>query len=283
MITPPRLNVAQGADTPVVLQSIRIDTEISGSRALTAVEMTFFNPNRRILEGELQFPLLDGQQVSGFALDIDGKLRYAVPVEKAKGQQVFEDVIHTRIDPALLQVTAGNNYKLRVYPLPAQGTRRVLIRYAKTLPVAGNLRRHRLPHGVCARFERVLVARGGTRAGTRTRASGHAAARLVFPRARGGLRSGSVAQGFCGARSCAGVRIAGYLFQAHRRQRRDAIDGTVTHGEQRPLAGGRTIAGRQRHAARHGVVSAVARPLPESRAKIGGGPGADGDTAAEGP
>ncbi len=149
VITPPRLTVAQGADTPVVLQAIRIDTEISGSRAITSVEMTFFNPNQRILEGELQFPLLDGQQVSGFALDIDGKLREAVPVEKARGQQVFEDVIRQRIDPALLQVTAGNNYKLRVYPLPALGTRRVLIRYAETLPVAGTggtqTRRYRLP------------------------------------------------------------------------------------------------------------------------------------------
>ena len=149
VVTPPRLTVAQGADTPVVLQAIRIETEISGSRAITSVEMTFFNPNRRILEGELQFPLLDGQQVSGFALDIDGKLREAVPVEKARGQQVFEDVIRQRIDPALLQVTAGNNYKLRVYPLPAQGTRRVLIRYAETLPVVGTgvtqTRRYRLP------------------------------------------------------------------------------------------------------------------------------------------
>ena len=149
VISPPRLTVAQGADTPVVLQALRIEAEISGSRALTTVEMTFFNPNRRVLEGELQFPLLDGQQVSGFALDIDGKLRDAVPVEKAKGQQVFEDVIRQRIDPALLQQTAGNNYKLRVYPLPAQGTRRVLIRYAESLPVSASrgaqTRLYRLP------------------------------------------------------------------------------------------------------------------------------------------
>ena len=145
VILPPRLTVAQGAETPVVLQAVRIESEISGSRALTTVEMTFFNPNRRVLEGELQFPLLDGQQVVGFALDINGMLREAVPVEKAKGQQVFEDVIRTRIDPALLQTTLGNNYKLRVYPLPAQGTRRVLIRYAETLPVTGALRRYRVP------------------------------------------------------------------------------------------------------------------------------------------
>ena len=145
LLRPPLLRVAQGAETPVELQAVRIESEISGSRALTTVEMTFFNPNRRILEGDLQFPLLDGQQVVGFALDIDGQLREAVPVEKAKGQQVFEDVIRTRIDPALLQTTLGNNYKLRVYPLPAQGTRRVLIRYAETLPVSGALRRYRVP------------------------------------------------------------------------------------------------------------------------------------------
>ncbi len=146
VITPPQLTVARGADSPVVVQAVRIEAELSGSRALTTVEMTFFNPNARVLEGELQFPLLDGQQVTGIALDIDGKLREAVPVEKAKGQQVFEDVIRQRIDPALLQTTIGNNYKLRVYPLPANGTRRVLLRFAETLPATGNgLRRYRLP------------------------------------------------------------------------------------------------------------------------------------------
>ena len=145
VLQPPTLNVARGAETPVALQSVRIDAEVSGSRALTSVEMVFHNPNARVLEGELQFPLLDGQQVTGFALDIDGVLREAVPVEKARGQQVFEDVIRARVDPALLQTTLGNNYKLRVYPLPAQGTRRVLIRYAETLSVSGNLRRYRVP------------------------------------------------------------------------------------------------------------------------------------------
>ena len=149
---PPRLTVERGAETPVQLQSVRIVAEVSGSRALTTVEMVFFNPNQRVLEGELQFPLLDGQHVAGFALDIDGVLREAVPVEKAKGQQVFEDVIRTRIDPALLQTTLGNNYKLRVYPLPARGTRRVSIRYAETLAAmavtngtAEGLRRYRVP------------------------------------------------------------------------------------------------------------------------------------------
>src|SRR5262252_7518255 len=83
---PPRIVIAGGAEQPVRLQSVRVDAEIAGGLALTRVEMVFFNPNSRILEGELQFPLLDGQTIVGFALDFDGKLREAVPVEKARGQ-----------------------------------------------------------------------------------------------------------------------------------------------------------------------------------------------------
>ncbi|MCX7257881.1 MAG: VIT domain-containing protein, partial [Polaromonas sp.] len=85
------------------------------------------NPNELALEAELEFPLLEGQSVTGVALDINGEMRPAVPVPKAKGQQVFEDVTRARIDPALLEVTQGQNYKLRIYPLPAHGTRRVVL------------------------------------------------------------------------------------------------------------------------------------------------------------
>ena len=136
--TRPQLVIAARAELPVELQSVRVRAEISGRLALSEIELTFYNPNRRILEGELQFPLLDGQSVAGFSLDINNVLREAVPVEKARGQQVFEDVIRARVDPALLEQTQGNNFKLRVYPLPASGTRRVVIRVFEALGVGGN-------------------------------------------------------------------------------------------------------------------------------------------------
>jgi hypothetical protein len=87
----PTLQV-QGAEQPVRLASLQVDVEVSGGAAETRVQMVFFNPNSRILEGKLQFPLAPGQVVSGFALDVDGRLRAAVPVEKARAQQVFEDI-----------------------------------------------------------------------------------------------------------------------------------------------------------------------------------------------
>jgi tetratricopeptide (TPR) repeat protein len=121
-----------------------MDAEISGAQALTEVELVFHNPNRRVLEGELQFPLLDGQTITGFAMDVDGKMREAVPVEKARGQAVFEDITRARIDPGLLERTQGNNFKLRVYPLLPGKTKTVVLRYGETLAGAAE-RRYRLP------------------------------------------------------------------------------------------------------------------------------------------
>ena len=118
----------QGAEQPIRLQALKVDVEVSAGVAETRVQMEFFNPNGRVLEGKLQFPLASGQIVSGFALDVDGELRDAVPVEKARAQQVFEDIVRRRVDPGLLQTTLGNNYELRVYPLAPGKTRTVVLR-----------------------------------------------------------------------------------------------------------------------------------------------------------
>ncbi|MEP7302177.1 MAG: VIT domain-containing protein [Caldimonas sp.] len=130
---PPAL-VGAGAEQPVRLQALTIDVEVAGGVAETRVQMEFFNPNRRILEGKLRFPLAAGQVVSGFALDVDGQMRDAVPVEKARAEQVFEDITRRRIDPGLLQTTLGNNYELRVYPLNPGRTRTVVLRLVEAAP-----------------------------------------------------------------------------------------------------------------------------------------------------
>lgn len=122
------------AGQPIQLRAVSIEVDLFGDQARTSVELRLFNPNPRVLEGELQFPLQEGQVVTGFALDINGQLRDAVPVPKAKGQEIFEDIRRRRVDPGLLEAAAGNQYKLRVYPIPAQGERRVLITFNETLP-----------------------------------------------------------------------------------------------------------------------------------------------------
>ncbi|MEO8384388.1 MAG: VIT domain-containing protein [Betaproteobacteria bacterium] len=142
---PPRLVIPVRTDLPVQMQSVRIRAEVSGRLAFTELELTFFNPNARVLEGELQFPLLDGQSVASFAMDVNGAMREAVPVDKARGQMVFEEVIRGRIDPALLEVTQGNSFKLRVYPIPASGTKRVVLRINEMLSERKGRLAYRMP------------------------------------------------------------------------------------------------------------------------------------------
>ncbi len=128
-----RVNNLKQDETPVKVSEVKTDVKIVGSLAVTTIEMSFYNPNNRVLEGELNFPLAEGQTIFRFALDINGKLREGVVVEKAKGQAVFESTIRKNIDPGLLEKTQGNNFRTRVYPLPAKGYRTILIAYEQEL------------------------------------------------------------------------------------------------------------------------------------------------------
>ncbi|TKR33247.1 DUF2135 domain-containing protein [Luteimonas gilva] len=132
-LVPPPLLAVRGAESPIRLESLEMRTAIAGGFARTTVDLVFRNPNGRQLEGELQFPLQPSQQIQGFALDIDGDLRPAVPVPKARGRQVFEAVERRRVDPALLEKTVGNHFKLRIYPIPARGTRHVRLELSQAM------------------------------------------------------------------------------------------------------------------------------------------------------
>ena len=144
----PEIRVA-GSQEPVRIQSLRVDVQVTGSLATTTWDLTVFNPQGRILEGELIFPLGEGQTVSRFALDVNGQLRDGVVVEKAKGRQVFEAIVRRGVDPGLLEKTEGNAFRARVYPVPARGTRRILLAYEQELPFAprseGTALRYHLP------------------------------------------------------------------------------------------------------------------------------------------
>ena len=143
---PALVQVAPGQQA-IRLAHAGVDVFVEGSLAHTVIDLTLANPNARVLEGELQFPLHAGQTVTGFALDMaDGSMRAAVPVPKARGREVFEAVVRRGVDPALLEQTTGENFRLRVYPLRPGGTRHVRIALTEWLtPTAQQCLRLGLP------------------------------------------------------------------------------------------------------------------------------------------
>ncbi|RLA70134.1 MAG: hypothetical protein DRG30_09520, partial [Epsilonproteobacteria bacterium] len=135
----------RGKHKAISLNHLNITVKIAGPIAQTSYEMAFYNPNDRILEGELKLPLLDGQSVVGYALDIDGVYRESVVVDRAKAKKVFENTIRQNIDPGIIEKTVGNNYKLRLYPIPAKGYKKIKVTIEELLYDQGDRYRYLIP------------------------------------------------------------------------------------------------------------------------------------------
>ncbi|WP_081979199.1 VIT domain-containing protein [Lacinutrix jangbogonensis] len=129
------------------ITSLDIKVEVVGNIATTTYDMLFYNPTNTVLEGELSFPLGEGQDVSRLALDVNGKLREAVVVEKEQGRVAFEAVVRRGVDPILLEKGTGNNYKARIYPIFAKRHKRIVLAHEQELVLSENAHYFQLPLG----------------------------------------------------------------------------------------------------------------------------------------
>lgn len=93
--------------------------------ATTFIEMEFYNPNDRELEGLHRFELKPGQVITAFQLDLNGQYRDGSIEEKWKATNAYNTIVGKRIDPALLIMEYADHYSLRIYPVPAKGSRKV--------------------------------------------------------------------------------------------------------------------------------------------------------------
>jgi Ca-activated chloride channel family protein len=141
---PPQIRVPE-AEKPIEVAALDVHVVIHGLNAETTQTVTFFNPNSRVLEGDLEFPLPDGATVSGFALDVGGQLVDGVVVAKDQARVILEAEIRKGIDPGLVEQVRGNLYRARIYPIPARGTRTVRLRWVSELTTRGLEAAYHLP------------------------------------------------------------------------------------------------------------------------------------------
>lgn len=140
-----RLELPDSKLKPMEIGSLSVDVKVVGNLATTTYDITFYNPNGRLLEGDLRIPLAEGQTMARFALEVEGALREGVAVEKTKGRETFEQIVRRNVDPALLEQTQGNNFRARVYPIPARGTKRLVYAVEESLPWESQSMRYTLP------------------------------------------------------------------------------------------------------------------------------------------
>jgi len=138
----------------VKLSHLDIKVNIIGNNAMTVFDMKFYNPNDQLLEGELSFPLQDGQSVAGFSMDVNGEMRDAIVIEKELARVAYESTIRQRIDPGLLEKTEGNNYKARIYPILAKQHKRIIITVEEELKSGKEGKTYALPLQISEPLER---------------------------------------------------------------------------------------------------------------------------------
>lgn len=120
-------------DQPVVIQKCQVTINANAFVANTALDLELLNPGIQEIEGQQYFQLLPEQLVTGFQLELNGKLRDGSIEERSKANRAYSTIVGKRIDPALLQMLGDNQYKLNVYPISGNGTRRVVIHVMQLL------------------------------------------------------------------------------------------------------------------------------------------------------
>lgn len=133
--SPMSLTASDG--TGLKLSSLKARAAVEGPIALTELTLAFDNPEDRQLEGRFAITLPPGAAISRFAMKIDGRWQEGEVVERQAARRAYEDFLHRRQDPALLENDAGNVFRARVFPIPAHAKKEIVIAYSQNLPAEG--------------------------------------------------------------------------------------------------------------------------------------------------
>jgi len=116
----------------------RLDVEIVGQAARVTLRQTFCNSTRQTVEGVFLLPLPKGAAVSDFSMTADGKLLKGAVMEKEEARQMYEAIVRSQRDPALLEMAGQQLFKVSLFPIPPGGEREITLKYSALLPKDGD-------------------------------------------------------------------------------------------------------------------------------------------------
>ncbi|NQT17829.1 MAG: hypothetical protein HQ582_34065, partial [Planctomycetes bacterium] len=136
------------SESPVRLNIARyhVNVVLQPPVALVQIDQSFYNPYSQQEEGTFVFNLPRGASVSRFAMYVTpGELIEGELIERKRASQVYETIVRQRRDPAILEQIGDNLFRMRVFPIFARDTKRILLDYTVPLECDGGECRFRLP------------------------------------------------------------------------------------------------------------------------------------------
>jgi tetratricopeptide (TPR) repeat protein len=128
-----RPNGQFGQEYPLPLKQLTLDVVVENQVARVALDQTFHNSQPRVLEGVYKFAIPPDAALQRLAMYVDGKLTESAVVERMRARRIYEELVVRRIDPALLEYAGTGRLDLRVYPLPANQDKRLMLAYTQSI------------------------------------------------------------------------------------------------------------------------------------------------------
>jgi len=113
------------------IREVRIDGRVRDQVAEVQVSQTFHNPGSFQLEAEFLFPLPEEGAIQNFVLMVDGRELTGRLLRKDEARRIYEDVVRSKRDPALLEYMGRGLYRTSVFPIPPGADRKVTMRYTQ--------------------------------------------------------------------------------------------------------------------------------------------------------
>lgn len=140
----------KGPGDPLVLRQHRADVDLDG--LLVTVRLTQVHENRtdQDLEARFTLRLPPGASLADFALWEDGVRVPGVVLERRRAEAIYESLTSQKIDPGLVETQSPGGedlarFTVKVYPVPARGTKRIELEYRQELELVGRRGRFSLP------------------------------------------------------------------------------------------------------------------------------------------
>ena len=130
---------------PLSVKYHRVKVEIVDQVAKTSVDQVFVNHFGRDIEGTYIFPVPEGASVSDFAMFIGNERVQGEILDSREARRIYEDIVRRMRDPGLLEYMGRNLFRARVYPIPANGEKRVQISYTEVLKAENGLVKYLYP------------------------------------------------------------------------------------------------------------------------------------------
>ena len=112
---------------------VSIEARVRDQVAEVQVSQTFRNPGSTTIDSEYLFPMPEDGAVQGFVLLVDGRELPGRLLGKDEARRIYEEIVRSKRDPALLEYMGRGVYRSSVFPIPPGAERRVTLKYTQLL------------------------------------------------------------------------------------------------------------------------------------------------------